>query len=102
MARGHGSHPKAETARRDQERAARASSYEPDRVRARLALLEQQAVLAMDTEERDGIAAGERYPLMPEEGRQRRLAELDRKTRRAGQEDRLHQCRRGRTQPAGR
>jgi hypothetical protein len=70
---------KAETARRDQERAARATSYEPERVWARLALLEQQAVLAMDTEERDGIAAGEWYPLMTEEERQRRLAELDRK-----------------------
>jgi len=70
---------KAETARRDQERAARAVSYDPERARARLALLEQHAVLAMDTEERDGIAAGEWYPLMPEEERQRRLAELDRK-----------------------
>lgn len=33
----------------------------------------------MDTEERAGIAAGEMYPLMPEEDRQWRLAELDRK-----------------------
>lgn len=33
----------------------------------------------MDSEERDGIAAGEMYPLMPEKDRQRRLAELDRK-----------------------
>jgi len=70
---------KAETAQRHQERAARAVSYDPERARVRLALLEQHAVLAMDTEERDGIAAGEMYPLMPEEERQRRLAELDRK-----------------------
>jgi hypothetical protein len=48
-------------------------------VRARLALLEQRAVLARDSEERDAIAAGEMYPLMPEEDRQLRLAELDAK-----------------------
>ena len=70
---------KAETAQRDQEHAARAATYDPERARARLALLEQRAVLARDTEERDGIAAGEWYPLMPEDDRQRRLAELDRK-----------------------
>jgi hypothetical protein len=69
---------KAETARCDQERAARAASYDPKRARARLALLEQQAVLAMDTEELDGMATGEWYPLMPEGDRQRRLAELNR------------------------
>jgi hypothetical protein len=68
---------KADTARCEQERAARAASYDPDRARARLALLEQQAVLAMDAEERDEIAAGELYPAMPEEDRQRRLADLD-------------------------
>ena len=85
---------KAETAQRDQEHAARAATYDPERARARLALLEQRVVLARDTEERDGIAAGEWYPLMPEDDRQRR--------RRARQEDRSHQCRRGRTQPAGR
>lgn len=71
---------KAEAARRDRERAARAASYDPARARARarLALLAQRAVLAMDIQERDEIVAGKLYPLMAEQDRRRRLAELDR------------------------
>lgn len=57
---------KAEVAWRDQEHAVRAAFCDPGRARARLALLEQQAVLATDTEESDAIGAGERYPMRRE------------------------------------
>ena len=68
---------KAETARRRQEQAARAAAYDPERARARLALLEQRARLAAAGEERDGIASRQLYPAMPEDARQQHLADLD-------------------------
>jgi hypothetical protein len=67
---------KAEAARRSQERAARAAAYDPERAQARLALLEQRAVLAADVEEQDGMASRQLYPAMPEDAREQRLAEL--------------------------
>ena len=70
---------KAEAARRSQERAARAAAYDPERVQARLALLERRAVLAADVEEQDGIAFRQLFPAMPEDARQQRLAELRRR-----------------------
>jgi hypothetical protein len=69
---------KAENARRNQERAARASSYDSGRAQARLELLEQQAALAGAVQQRDGIAARGLFPAMPEDARQLRLSELDR------------------------
>jgi hypothetical protein len=68
---------KAETTRRRQEQAVRAAAYDPERARARLALLEQQARLAAAGEERDGIASRQLYPAMPEDARKQRLADLD-------------------------
>lgn len=68
---------KAETARRQREQAARAASHDPERAQARLALLEQQAVLADTTRERDEIAAHELFPAMPEDAREQKLAGLE-------------------------
>ena len=69
---------KAETARRERDHAERAAAYDPDRAQARLALLEQQGVLASAVRERDGIAARQIFPAMPEDSRQQKLAELER------------------------
>ncbi len=69
---------KAEAVRCNQERAVRAAAYDPERAKARLALLEQRAALAADLDERDGIASRQLYPAMPENARQQRLSELDR------------------------
>lgn len=69
----------AETSRRDQERAARAAACDPERVRARLALLEQQAALTAVVEERGGIASRQLYPAMPDDTRRQRLADLGRR-----------------------
>lgn len=68
---------KAEASRRNQERAARVAAYDPERAKARLALLEQRTALAADIDERIGIASRKLCPAMPENARQQRLSELD-------------------------
>lgn len=70
---------KAEVARLGQERTARATAYDPERAQARLALLEQRAILAAELGEQDGMVSGQLYPAMPDEARQQRLAELGRR-----------------------
>ncbi len=68
---------KADTARREQEHTERAAWYDPGRAQARLALLEQQAVLSGAVRERDGIAERRLFPAMPEDRRAEKLTELD-------------------------
>ncbi len=68
----------AEAAQRETEHAARAAAYEPQRARARLALLEQQGQLATFTMQRDQIVSRELFPCMAEKDRARDLDQLER------------------------
>ena len=68
---------RAREAERDRQRAARVALYDEGREQARLALLEQQAVLGHRSEELDGLREGRRFPLMPEQRRREQIAELE-------------------------
>jgi hypothetical protein len=68
----------AEAAQRETEHATRTKAYEPGRSQARLALLEQQALLATFTMERDGITTREMFAAMADKAREQRLAQLAR------------------------
>ena len=67
----------AESAQRETGHAAQAAAYEPKRARARLALLEQRALLVTFTMERDGITTREMFPCMADKAREQRLSQLE-------------------------
>jgi hypothetical protein len=66
----------AAEAQAEKDRAERAKHYDQDRAQARLALLEEQGILAGKVRERDEILSGELFPLAPEEEKRRLLANL--------------------------
>jgi hypothetical protein len=68
----------AAQAQAEQDRAERAKHYDRDRAEARLALLEEQSILASKVRERDEIITGERFRCGPENERRRLLADLER------------------------
>ena len=69
---------RAGVAERDRQRAARVALYDEGRGQARLALLEQQAILRHHTAELDGLRERRRFPAMPDERRREQIAELER------------------------
>jgi hypothetical protein len=69
---------RAGVAERDRQRAARVALYDEGREQARLALLEQQAILRHHTEELDDLRERRRFPAMPEQRRREQVAELER------------------------
>jgi hypothetical protein len=68
----------AHQAERDRQRAARVALYDAGREQARLALLEQQAILGQRTEELHDLRERRRFPAMPEQRRREQIAELER------------------------
>jgi hypothetical protein len=68
----------AAEAQAEHDRAERAEHYDPGRAQARLALLEQQGILADNVRQRDEILSGEMFPLAEETVRRRLLADLER------------------------
>jgi hypothetical protein len=68
----------AEQEQAERDRAERAAGYDPDRARARLALLEEQGILAAKVRERDEITSRDLFPLMEDDRRSRHLAALGR------------------------
>lgn len=68
----------ADDAQAVQDRAGRAEHYDPERAQARLALLEEQGILADKTRQRDEILSGDLFPLAQEKVRRRLRADLDR------------------------
>lgn len=68
----------AHQAERDRQRAARVALYDAGREQARLALLEEQAILGHRTEELDGLRERRRFPAMPEQRRREQIAQLER------------------------
>lgn len=68
----------AAEAQAERDRAERAKHYEPGRAQARLALLEQQGILADKVRQRDEILSGEMFPLAEEKVRRGLLAGLER------------------------
>ncbi len=68
---------RADQAQAEKDRAERAQSYHADRDRARLALLESQAILADGIRQRDEILSGDRFPLAIENDQRRLLAGLE-------------------------
>jgi hypothetical protein len=67
----------ARNAERDRQRAARVALYDQGREQARLALLEQQAILRHYSQELDDLRERRRFPAMPEQPRCAQIAELD-------------------------
>jgi hypothetical protein len=67
----------ARQAQAGKDRAGRARHYDPDRDRARLALLEVQAILAGKIRQREQILSGEAFRLADEGGRRRLVAGLE-------------------------
>jgi hypothetical protein len=68
----------ANQAERDRQRAARVALYDAGWEQARLALLEQQAILGHRTEELHDLRERRRFPAMPEQRRREQIAELER------------------------
>jgi hypothetical protein len=68
----------AAEAQAEKDRAARAEHYDPDRAQARLALLEEQGILASKVREREQILSGDMFPAAPEQKKRRLLADLER------------------------
>jgi hypothetical protein len=68
----------ARNAERDRERAARVALYDAGREQARLALLEQQAILGHHTEDSTTCVSADGSPAMPEQRRREQIAELER------------------------
>jgi len=67
----------ARNAERDRQRAARVALYDQGREQARLALLEQQAILRHRGQELDDLRARRRFPAMAEQPRRQQIAELE-------------------------
>jgi hypothetical protein len=68
----------AAEAQAEQNRAERAEHYDPERAQVRLALLEEQGILADKIRQRDEILSGDLFPLAEEKARRRLLADLER------------------------
>jgi hypothetical protein len=68
----------AAEAQAERDRAERTEHYDPVRAQARLALLEQQGILADKVRQRDEILSGQMFPLAEEKVRRRLLAALER------------------------
>jgi hypothetical protein len=68
----------AEQEQAERDRAKRAVGYDPARVRARLALLEEQGILVAKVRERDEVTSRDLFPLMEDDRRSRHLAALER------------------------
>jgi hypothetical protein len=68
---------RARNAERDRQRAARVALYDERREQARLALLEQQAILGHHTEELHDLRERRRFPAMPEQRRREQITELE-------------------------
>jgi hypothetical protein len=68
----------AHQAERDRQRTARVALYDAGQEQARLALLEQQAILRHRTEELHDLRERRRFPAMPEQRRHEQIAELER------------------------
>ena len=68
----------AEQEQAGRDRAERAAVYDADRARARLALLEEQGILAAKVRERDEITSRDLFALMEDDRRSRHLAALGR------------------------
>jgi hypothetical protein len=66
----------AEQEQAERDRAERAAGYDPERAEARLALLEDQAILTAKVRERDEIISRELFPRMEDARRDRHLAGL--------------------------
>lgn len=63
----------AEEAQAEKDRAERATRYDSERAEARLAMLEEQGILADKIRERDEIVSGELFPLVSENKRRELL-----------------------------
>jgi hypothetical protein len=61
----------------DRDRARRAARYDPERAQARLALLEEQGMLASKVRERDEIISRDMFPLTDDRRRVKHLAALE-------------------------
>ena len=68
---------RARNAERDLQRAARVALYDAGREQARLALLEQQAILGHYSQELDDLRERRPSPAMPEQRRGQQIAELE-------------------------
>ena len=68
----------AEDEQAERDRAERAARYDPGRAQARLALLEEQGMLAGKVRERDEIVSRDLFPLIGDRQRDRHLAALER------------------------
>jgi hypothetical protein len=68
----------AAQAQAEHDRAGRAEHYDPERAQARLALLEEQGILADKVRQRDEILSGDLFPLAEDKVRRRLLADLER------------------------
>ena len=66
----------ARNAERDRQQAARVALYDEGREQARLALLEQQAILRHCSQKLDDLRERRRFPAMPEQPRRAQIAEL--------------------------
>lgn len=76
----------ARQAQAARDRAVRAAHYDPGRAAARLALLEEQAILAGKEREREEILSGELFPLAPQGERRELLDILERAITRTSQD----------------
>jgi hypothetical protein len=83
----------ADQAERGRQRAARVALYDAGREQARLALLEQQAILGHHCQELDDLRVRRGFPAMPEQRRREQIAELERSVAAARSEvDRLQEA----------
>jgi DNA repair exonuclease SbcCD ATPase subunit len=69
--------PAAKEEQAEQDRAERAARYDAGRAQARLALLEEQGILADKVRERDEIISRDLFPLIDDRQRDRHLAALE-------------------------
>jgi hypothetical protein len=67
----------AQEAQAEKDRTERTKHYDPDRSQTRLALLEEQGILADKIRQRDELLSGELFPHAPEKERRRLLASLE-------------------------
>lgn len=75
ITRKHRAQYKADEARWEQDK----DRYDPDREKARFALLERESIQASQTRELDAYRSGERFPSMPAERRDKEVTDLEAK-----------------------
>ncbi len=83
---------KNKTEEKERQRQTRVPEFDETRHHARLELLECDAQLRHEVEERAGLASHQRFPLMPESRRVQQIADLDRRIESVrSKRDHLHQ-----------